>query len=122
MRHTSHPQVYVRREGQRVEILSPEILVGDRLELEPGVEVPADGVLLTHDDLKLDESPLTGETIPVTKDEEAPFLFAGSTVSTGSGSMIATTIGANSTGGQIQALLAEEQNEQTPLQVKLGEH
>jgi Ca2+-transporting ATPase len=59
------------------EISSWDILVGDVIELVVGDEVPADGIFITGNRLMIDESPLTGETQPLRKHADAPFLFSG---------------------------------------------
>lgn len=73
----SDKKVRVIRGGIKNEISSWDILVGDVVELICGDEVPADGVYVTGNRLIIDESPLTGETFPVKKDFNAPFLFSG---------------------------------------------
>ncbi|KAJ3089614.1 Calcium-transporting ATPase 10, plasma membrane-type [Quaeritorhiza haematococci] len=109
----------VIRNGQRDAISSWDVLVGDVVELALGDEVPADGLYIGGEELVIDESPLTGEAIPVFKDAQSPFLFSGCQVSDGKGYMLVTAVGPRSTGGQIQQVLSERQNEMTPLQKKL---
>ncbi len=67
----------VIRGGVKNEISSWDILVGDVVELMVGDEVPADGIYITGNRLIIDESPLTGETVPCKKDSTTPFLFSG---------------------------------------------
>ncbi|KAI9346505.1 hypothetical protein BDR26DRAFT_931870 [Obelidium mucronatum] len=115
----SDKKVKVIRGGKKDEISSWDVLVGDIVEVSTGDEVPADGLFVSGNRLVIDESPLTGETIPVKKTPDAPFLFSGCQVSEGSGKMLVTGVGVNSSGGQIQELLNEAQNEETVLQMKL---
>jgi Ca2+-transporting ATPase len=70
-------KVRVIRGGVKNEISSWDILVGDVVELVVGDEVPADGIFIMGNRLVIDESPLTGETIPMKKSAEKPFLFSG---------------------------------------------
>ena len=73
----SDKKVRVIRGGIKNEISSWDIVVGDLVELVTGDEVPADGIFVRGNRLIIDESPLTGETFPVKKDANAPFLFSG---------------------------------------------
>ncbi|KAJ3371492.1 Calcium-transporting ATPase 10, plasma membrane-type [Kappamyces sp. JEL0680] len=109
----------VIRGGVKNEISSWDILVGDVVELVVGDEVPADGIYVSGNRLIIDESPLTGETVPCKKDAKSPFLFSGCQVSEGSGLMLVTAVGVQSSGGKIQELLNAAQDEMTPLQEKL---
>ncbi|KAI8617675.1 hypothetical protein BC830DRAFT_1062238 [Chytriomyces sp. MP71] len=115
----SDKKVKVIRGGRKDEISSWDVLVGDVLEIGVGDEIPADGIFISGNRLIIDESPLTGETIPVKKSADAPFLFSGCQVSEGVGKMLVTGVGVRSSGGQIQELLNEAQNEETVLQMKL---
>ncbi|KAI8925703.1 hypothetical protein BC831DRAFT_541824 [Entophlyctis helioformis] len=109
----------VIRGGVKTELSSWDILVGDIVELVVGDEVPADGIFVSGNRLVVDESPLTGESMPCKKDSDSPFLFSGCQVSEGTGLMIVTAVGTRSSGGKIQEVLNEAQSEETPLQAKL---
>ncbi|KAJ3097117.1 Calcium-transporting ATPase 10, plasma membrane-type [Phlyctochytrium planicorne] len=115
----SDKRVKVVRGGIKDEVSSWDIMVGDVVELTTGDEIPADGIFISGNRLVVDESPLTGESIPVKKNPQAPFLFSGCQVSEGSGRMLITGVGIRSSGGQIQELLNEAQSEETVLQKKL---
>ncbi len=115
----SDKRVKVVRSGLVEQISSWDLLVGDVVELLPGDEVPADGLLLRGSRLVIDESPLTGESIPVRKSAEAPFMFSGCQVSEGTALILVTGVGVRSSAGQIQSLLNEKQSEETVLQAKL---
>ncbi|KAJ3243306.1 Calcium-transporting ATPase 10, plasma membrane-type [Chytriomyces hyalinus] len=115
----SDKKVKAIRGGKKDEISSWDVLVGDVIEVSTGDEIPADGLFISGNRLVIDESPLTGETIPVKKSPDAPFLFSGCQVSEGSGRMLVTGVGSRSSGGQIQELLNEAQSEETVLQMKL---
>jgi Ca2+-transporting ATPase len=115
----SDKKAKVIRGGKKDTISSWDLLVGDLVDLNMGDEVPADGIFVSGVRLVIDESPLTGESLPIKKDEKHPFMFAGSVVSEGSGQMLITAVGPRSTGGQIQQLLSQSQGEETVLQAKL---
>jgi Ca2+-transporting ATPase len=109
----------VVRGGHKDQISSWDLMVGDLIELVPGDEVPADGIYLHGTELSIDESPLTGESHAMRKNEENPFLFSGCQVNVGMGYMVATAVGERSSGGQIQKILNEQQGIETVLQEKL---
>ncbi|KAI8835106.1 hypothetical protein BC829DRAFT_457693 [Chytridium lagenaria] len=107
----SDKRVKVIRGGVKDEVSSWDVMVGDVVDLSTGDEIPADGIFINGNRMVVDESPLTGESIPVKKSPQAPFMFSGCQVSEG--------VGAKSSGGQIQELLNEAQSEETPMQKKL---
>ncbi|KAI8800516.1 hypothetical protein BJ742DRAFT_860020 [Cladochytrium replicatum] len=115
----SDKSVKVIRGGQEDQMSSWDLIVGDVVEVVVGDEIPADGILIKSNRLVIDESPLTGESIPVKKSANAPFLFSGTQVSEGSGTFLVAAVGPRSSGGQIQELLNEAQGEETVLQLKL---
>lgn len=115
----SDKKVKVIRGGIEDQISSWEIVVGDVVHLQVGDEIPADGILISTNRLIIDESPLTGESKPVRKGLTVPYLFSGCQVSEGSATYLVLLVGPSSTGGQIQELLSEAQNEETVLQTKL---
>ncbi|KAJ3110094.1 Calcium-transporting ATPase 10, plasma membrane-type [Phlyctochytrium bullatum] len=115
----SDKRVKVIRGGIKDEVSSWDIMVGDVVELGTGDEIIADGIFISGNRLVVDESPLTGESIPVKKNPQAPFLFSGCQISEGTGRMLVTGVGVRSSGGQIQELLNEAQGEETVLQGKL---
>ncbi|KAJ3127841.1 Calcium-transporting ATPase 10, plasma membrane-type [Nowakowskiella sp. JEL0407] len=115
----SDKKTRVIRGGIKDQISSWDLVVGDLVEVLVGDEIPSDGILVSGNRLVVDESPLTGEAIPVKKGPNAPFLFSGTQVSEGSGTYMVTAVGNRSSGGQIQELLNEAQDEETVLQLKL---
>ncbi|KAG5458884.1 MAG: hypothetical protein BJ554DRAFT_806, partial [Olpidium bornovanus] len=100
----ARPHFQIVRGGRRDQISSWDLLAGDLVELAIGDEIPADGIYVRGNRLVVDESPLTGESIPVSE---------------GTAEMLVTGVGPRSTGGKIQELLSETQKEETPLQLKL---
>ena len=112
-------KVKIIRGGYQDQISSWDIMVGDIVEINVGDEVPADGIFVKGNRLIIDESPLTGESVPVKKTPSSPYMFSGCQASEGSGLMLVTAVGPRSSGGKIQELLNEAQNEETVLQEKL---
>ncbi|XP_056877739.1 plasma membrane calcium-transporting ATPase 1a isoform X2 [Takifugu flavidus] len=105
----------VVRGGQVIQIPVAEIVVGDVAQIKYGDLLPADGVLLQGNDLKIDESSLTGESDHVRKTQEKdPMLLSGTHVMEGSGKMVVTAVGVNSQTGIIFTLLgsAEEDDDE----------
>nr|VZI15731.1 unnamed protein product [Spirometra erinaceieuropaei] len=101
----------VIRNGQLEQLPVSDILVGDICQVKYGDLLPADGVLVQSNDLKIDESALTGESDQVKKSESKdPILLSGTHVVEGSGRIVITAVGINSQAGIIFALLgaAEE--------------
>lgn len=95
----------VVRHGVPTEVLNSEIVVGDLCQVKYGDLLPADGVVVQCNDLKVDESSLTGESDLVKKGEKDPLLLAGTHVMEGSGKMVVAAVGENSQTGIIFALL-----------------
>ncbi|XP_027867819.1 plasma membrane calcium-transporting ATPase 1 isoform X2 [Xiphophorus couchianus] len=96
----------VVRGGQVIQIPVNEIVVGDIAQVKYGDLLPADGVLIQGNDLKIDESSLTGESDQVKKNQDKdPMLLSGTHVMEGSGKMLVTAVGVNSQTGIIFTLL-----------------
>ncbi|XP_047330367.1 calcium-transporting ATPase 10, plasma membrane-type-like [Impatiens glandulifera] len=110
----------VVRGGRRVEVSIFEIVVGDVIPLKIGCQVPADGILISSQSLSVDESSLTGEVKPVTKDLKSPFLMSGCKVADGYGNMMVASVGINTEWGLLMASISEDNGEETPLQVRLN--
>ncbi len=121
----------ILRDGVEMNINSTKIVVGDILLLEPGVRVPADARIFELNDLQLNEASLTGESMPVTKENKVldkgvslgdriNMVFMGTTVTRGRAKAIVTGVGVKSQLGEIAQLVKETKDEETPLQIKLG--
>ncbi|XP_059393454.1 plasma membrane calcium-transporting ATPase 3-like isoform X4 [Carassius carassius] len=96
----------VIRKGQVIQIPVAEIVVGDIAQIKYGDLLPADGILIQGNDLKIDESSLTGESDQVRKSlEKDPMLLSGTHVMEGSGRMVVSAVGLNSQTGIIFTLL-----------------
>ena len=123
--------IKVIRNGEPQLITQKEIVVGDIIMIETGDKIVADGRLFSSNDLSVDESALTGESLPVKKDaefvcqkstpvaERANMLYSGCFVSAGNGQMLVTGVGNDTEFGQIAQELYYIKKTTTPLQEKL---
>ncbi|XP_066473575.1 plasma membrane calcium-transporting ATPase 2 isoform X11 [Tiliqua scincoides] len=103
----------VVRGGQVIQIPVAEIVVGDIAQVKYGDLLPADGVFIQGNDLKIDESSLTGESDQVRKSvDKDPMLLSGTHVMEGSGRMLVTAVGVNSQTGIIFTLLGAGEDEE----------
>uniref|UniRef100_A0A673Y8W0 Calcium-transporting ATPase n=1 Tax=Salmo trutta TaxID=8032 RepID=A0A673Y8W0_SALTR len=102
----------VVRGGQVIQVHVAEIVVGDVAQVKYGDLLPADGVLIQGNDLKIDESSLTGESDHVKKTlDNDPMLLSGTHVMEGSGKILITAVGVNSQTGIIFTLLGAGEDE-----------
>ena len=115
LRDLSSPRALVVRGGERVRIAGPEVVRGDCLLLAEGDRVPADARLLAANDLLVDESLLTGESLPVDKQAGAP-VYSGTLVVKGQGTAEVTATGPRTEFGRIGQSLASLELEKTRLQ------
>ncbi len=128
----SAPDASVIRAGKIKKIPAAQLVTGDIILLESGDMVPADARLITSNSLKVQESALTGESEPCSKDANAVFrsdcppadrknmIFSSTTVLAGNCKAVITETGMNTQVGKIAHLLADEESPQTPLQIRLG--
>ena len=110
----------VRRDGEAAEIPAEQLVVGDVVLLAAGDQVPADGRIIEAIALQIDESALTGESVPATKDarslegsglgpgDQTDMAFMNTPVTHGSGTMIVTGTGSDTELGKISAMLSAE--------------
>jgi Ca2+-transporting ATPase len=117
----------VRRDGSEAEITSDQVVVGDVVLLTAGDEVPADGRIVAASALAIDESALTGESVPADKDastlevgdlgpaEQTNMAFMHTAVTHGSAVMIVTGTGQHTEMGKIADMLGQTAAEETPL-------
>ncbi|KAI4453181.1 calcium-transporting atpase [Holotrichia oblita] len=132
LKKMSQPFAKVRRGGEIIKIETSKIVTGDIVILEAGDVVPADMRLLQTASLKIEESSLTGESIPVEKDAtvictpDAPLgdmlnmAFSSCVVSYGRGEGVVMATGMNTQMGQIANMLRNEDETETPLQRRLN--
>jgi P-type Ca2+ transporter type 2C len=129
--HTDAPDVDVLRQGEWRQAPLGDIVPGDVIRLSQGTFVPADARLLRAQDLTVDESALTGESVPVNKtiapidDSELPLadrtnmIYRGTLVTGGTGLALVIATGRATQVGQLQAMVGEVERPETPMQKQL---
>ncbi len=117
----------VRRDGTEAQIPAEELVVGDVVLISAGDQVPADGRIIAASALQIDESALTGESVPAAKDaetlsgdqlgpgEQTNMAFMNTPVTHGSATVIVTATGAGTELGKISGMLAATAREESPL-------
>lgn len=111
----------VIRNGENLQIPVSDIVVGEIVQVKYGDLLPADGIVIQSNDLKMDESSLTGETHQVTKGvDKDPMLYSGTHVMEGSGKIVVTAVGVYSQAGQIFTLLGAVQEEEAKKKTEKG--
>lgn len=124
-------QAKVIRSGKKETIDAENLVPGDILIVEAGDLIPADGRIIEATELQIDESPLTGESVPISKSsdalkEEKPvadrtnILYKGTAVSGGTGKAVVYATGMQTELGSISALVGEEKKDEIPLNQKLN--
>lgn len=106
------PKAVVIRDGAEVEIPTGDVVVGDLLLVRPGAKIPIDGVVADGES-EVDESMVTGESLPVAKESGAEVIGASMNVS-GSLRVRATRVGADTALAQVVALVQQAQNSKAP--------
>ncbi len=132
LKKLSSPKAYVKRENKVTEIPSEEIVPGDIIVLDAGRYIPCDIRILESANLKIEESALTGESVPVDKvsstitgseeialGDQKNMAFMSTFITYGRGIGVATATGMKTEIGKIAEMLSEEDNEETPLQKNL---
>ena len=131
LKKLSSPTSKVLRNGKTITIDSTLLVPGDIIELEAGNFVPADCRLISSYNLKIEESALTGETVPITKDAKVilpsnvalgdmiNMAFSTTIVTNGHAQAIVTETGMNTKVGKIAKMIITDEAPQTPLQKKL---
>ena len=122
LKELTSPTALVDLDGVPTEIPARDLIVGDKVYLEAGRQVPADLLLTSVTDLKIEESALTGESLPVEKDlrsENKAFMSTNVTYGKGEGTV--TAIGMDTEIGKIARLISEAPSQMTPLQKRLGD-
>lgn len=132
LKNMNAPHTIVLRNGQKEKILAKDLVPGDIVYLEAGNIIPADIRWLEAHDILVDESALTGESIPVEKDkdyisekeeplgERKNMGFSSTIINNGTGIGIVTNIGMSTEIGTIAKLLDNDDNLETPLKQKLN--
>ena len=133
LKNLSSPKALVKHDNEIIEINSEDLVVGDIVILETGRIIPADLGLIESVNLKIDESTLTGESIPIDKNSNETYedinlplgdkknlAFMSTTVIYGRGTGVVVETGMNTEIGKIASFLDNSQTELTPLQKKLN--
>jgi P-type Ca2+ transporter type 2C len=133
LRDLSSPRALVIRDGERKRIAGREVVRGDLFVLAEGDRVPADALILSCTNLSIDESLLTGESLPVRKvpavgnvemarpgGDELPFVYSGTLVVQGQGTAQVQGIGTQTEMGKIGSALQKVKPESTPLQREMN--
>lgn len=122
LKEYSQPGCKVIRNGSIEEIKSKDLVVGDMLVVEEGTLISGDGVIMQSNDFSVNESILTGESLPVFKDasKENNLVFHGTTVASGLAIVLITAIGNETRLGKIGKSLDEIKEEETPLERQIN--
>ena len=112
--------IKVRRDGKMVTVVTDDLVVGDIVQISAGDTVPADGIYISGNNLKMDESKLTGESDQVAKGAKNPFIVSSSECHDGSCLMLVTAVGPNSVFGRMKTMIEGDNEGITPLQAKLS--
>ena len=133
LKQLASPKALVKRDGKEYEIPSPQLVPGDIVFLEAGRQVPADLRLIEAVNLKIEESALTGESVPVEKvtkeltagekgiGDRINLAYMSTTVTYGRGEGIVTATGMDTEIGKIAGLIGADGGEMTPLQKRLAD-
>ncbi|MDT9023865.1 cation-translocating P-type ATPase [Rossellomorea yichunensis] len=133
LKELSAPQVSVLRDGKWVKVVSKEVIIGDIIRFGSGDRIGADVRLIETNNLEIEESALTGESLPVTKSTNPVngenmslgdlenMAFMGTMVTRGNGIGVVTSIGMKTAMGQIADMIQKAETMITPLQRKLEE-
>ncbi|MCX7885360.1 MAG: calcium-translocating P-type ATPase, SERCA-type [Caloramator sp.] len=127
LKELASPTAKVIRDGRKILIKAREIVIGDIVEIEAGDRIPADCVMLEGNDIRSDESILTGESVSVEKrpyhGDKKPssenLLYMGCNITHGKGRARVIATGMDTEMGKIADMLQQIETEKTPLQQKL---
>ncbi len=133
LRNLSSPRALVIREGKQKRIPGREVVTGDMLVLSEGDRVPADGIVLSSNNVSVDESLLTGESVPVRKiswkegmaadragGDDQPFVYSGTLLVQGQGLVEVRSTGMKTEMGKIGAVLQTVERGETRLKTEIA--
>ena len=134
LKDLSSPRAFVIRDGEKIRIPGRDVVCDDVLLLSEGDRVPADCLLLDARNLTVDESLLTGESVPVRKSDskdhncavgkpggdDQPFAFSGTLIVSGQAVGLVKAIGMKTELGKIGKALQSVEEDRTPLQIQTG--
>ncbi|QEC65789.1 cation-translocating P-type ATPase [Panacibacter ginsenosidivorans] len=118
----TEPKVTVIRDGKEIVIAAEELVPGDIMLLDEGMNIPADAIILQANDLTVNESIITGESLPVDKNEteNSNALFQGTTINSGKCIAQVTATGNNTTLGKLGKTIGTYQPPKTLLQQQIN--
>ncbi len=122
LQHLSAPKAQIISGGEVREVAAEELVPGDIVFLKAGDRVPADVRIFSGASLEVEESPLTGETVPVAKDEDGEdcYAYMGCLVTRGRSMGIVLATGMNTKMGRIADMIHQAEQPPTPLQQRLS--
>ncbi len=122
LKEYTRPSCRVIRNGEVIEILSEELVIGDCLMVDEGNYIAADGIIIHSNDFSVNESILTGEAMTVYKDKTSPenTIYQGTTVGSGLAIAQITAIGNDTKLGKIGKSLESIAEEKTPLELQIS--
>ena len=131
LKKMASPNSRVIRNGKKLTIPANEVVCGDIILLESGMRAPADARLIESQNLLVDESMLTGESFPITKNAEArisknaplgnrvTMVYSGTVIQKGRGTAVVAAVGKDTEFGQISTIVAEVEETVSPLQTQI---
>ena len=132
LRRQARGTARVRRDGHEMKVDAGDLVPGDVIILNGGDRVPADSRLIKSGSLRVDESALTGESLPIEKSPDAvttdaplaerrSMIYLGTTIAAGHATAVVTATAAQTELGRIGKLIAEAPDEPTPLETRLAQ-
>lgn len=132
LKEMAAPEAMVLREGQERRVPARKVVPGDVILIHPGDKLPADVRLIEQFNLKVDEAPLTGESVPVHKEvaslppetvlaDRKNMLYAGTVVTYGRGKAVVVSTGMETEFGKIAEMIQMVEEEETPLERRMAE-
>lgn len=122
LKQFTEPEVTVIRDGVSKKIRSEELVPGDVILLEEGNKIPADATIIQENDLSINESVITGESMPADKDETAGnnLIYQGTTINSGKCYAVITATGNNTTLGKLGKTVSSIIPQKTQLQTQVN--
>lgn len=123
LQQLTEPMITVIREGKEIVVATEELVPGDIMLLEEGMKVPADAIVLQENDLTVNESIITGESLPVDKSEtgEQTILYQGTTINTGKCIAQVTATGNQTVLGKLGKVVGTYRPSKTFLQLQINQ-
>jgi Ca2+-transporting ATPase len=118
LKELAAPLVWVMREGKLVHLPIADLVPGDVVRIEAGDRIPADGALIEAEGVMIDESVLTGESVPIEKERDHE-IFSGTLLVRGKGYVEVSRTGEQSAMGRLAVMIGEIKADKTPLERRL---